>query len=65
MPLTNHIFFADDSIFFCKADLDTNRKIQKVLTYEKSLGQKINMEKTVRVFSRNVIGDLKSKLSAL
>lgn len=53
-PLIHHLLFVDDSVIFCKAVVEINRKIQKLLLeYEKALRQCINIDKTAMVFSRN------------
>jgi hypothetical protein len=50
----NHLFFADDSLLFCKTNIIEWGRIQQILkTYERASGQKINREKTSIFFSRN------------
>jgi hypothetical protein len=45
-PKINHLFFADDSVLFCKANAKEWEKIQALLElYEKASGQKLNREK--------------------
>lgn len=52
--MLNHLFFADDSLLFCKADLTEWFCIQKVLEdYEKTSGQNLNKGKTSLFFSQN------------
>ena len=49
-----HLFFADDSIIFCKATLDECQKLKSILfEYEEALGQKVNTEKSSIFFSPN------------
>jgi hypothetical protein len=58
-----HLFFADDSLLFCKADTVEWYCIQKVLDdYEKASGQKINKNKTSLFFSRNTKEDVKNQI---
>lgn len=62
----SHLLFVNDSIIFCKTDLDTNKEIQIVLnSYGRVLGQRINFEKTTMVFSRNVQANTKVELTTL
>ena len=43
----NNLFFADDSLFFCRANLDEWNKMQEILEmYESSFGHRLNREKT-------------------
>lgn len=50
----NHLFFADDSLLFCKANVDEWTRIQEILgSYEKASGQKLNRDKTSIFFSQN------------
>ncbi|KAL9674851.1 hypothetical protein QQ045_003050 [Rhodiola kirilowii] len=53
-PVVSHLFFADDSIFFIKAnerEVDVFRSI--LAQYEMVSGQRINLEKLEVVFSHN------------
>lgn len=51
----NHLFFfADDSLFFCKANIKEWSNLQQVLDkYEQALEQRLNKEKTYIFFSRS------------
>ena len=54
-PKISHIFFADDSLLFCRAQISDIRAIQGILDqYEKASGQRINKEKTTLFFSKVV-----------
>nr|XP_023876772.1 uncharacterized protein LOC111989214 [Quercus suber] len=53
-PQTSHLFFADDSIVFCRATLNEGSRVLKVLeAYEAESGQQLNKEKTSLFFSKN------------
>lgn len=55
-PVISHMFFADDSYLFCKADLkDAESVLDLFNTYEKASGQQVNKEKSSIFFSSNVI----------
>jgi hypothetical protein len=50
----NHLFFANDSLPFCRANLREWGTIQEVLLcYENASGQKVNRDTTSCFFSRN------------
>ncbi|XP_041025465.1 uncharacterized protein LOC121265859 [Juglans microcarpa x Juglans regia] len=50
----NHLFFADDSLHFCKANaMEWSRLIDILSMYEKASGQRLNKDKTSIQFSRN------------
>ena len=66
-PRLTHLFFADDSLVFCKATLDECQKIQTLLSvYEKASGQQLNRNKTGLFFSKsippNILGQIKDFL---
>jgi ribonuclease HI len=53
-PQITNLFFADDSLLFCRASLRECHKIQEILAiYEKASGQQLNRAKTNLFFSRN------------
>ncbi|XP_042944649.1 uncharacterized protein LOC122278535 [Carya illinoinensis] len=64
-PRINNLLFADDSLFFCRATLQTNADIHQLLKeYELASGQKVNKEKTAMVLSTNVNPQLQQEIMA-
>jgi hypothetical protein len=62
----NHLFFADDSLLFCKANIFEWMHIQEVLrVYEEVLGQKLNRGKTSVFFSRNTKVDTRDHIMSV
>jgi ribonuclease HI/exonuclease III len=56
----NHLFFADDSLLFCKATIHEWRVLNEVLDlYGKASGQRLNKDKTSVFFSRNTTQEVK------
>lgn len=54
-PVIHHLLFADDSFLFDEATEIECRKFQHILsTYKRASGQKINLQKSSVVFSKNV-----------
>ena len=50
----SHLLFADDSLIFCKANMNECKRVWEILQdYEVSSGQKMNREKTSLFFSKN------------
>ena len=55
-PRVLHLFFADDSVLFCRATEDECQWVLDILAiYERGTGQKINREKNNIFFSSNTI----------
>ena len=53
-PKVTHLFFADDSILFCKASLEECHLLRSTLMeYEEASGQKVNTDKSSIFFSPN------------
>ena len=52
--MVNHLFFANDSLLFCKASSQECQKLLEILKlYEDASGQKINVDKSSVFFSHN------------
>ena len=55
MLFRSHLFFADDSLLFCRANSEECNKVLELLSvYEEVSGQKLNKEKTALFFSNAV-----------
>ena len=62
-PKITNIFFADDSLLFCRATRVECQKIQDILwLYEKASRQKLNRDKTTLFFSRNTLQTMQEEL---
>ncbi|KAL0413689.1 UNVERIFIED_CONTAM: hypothetical protein Sradi_1570600 [Sesamum radiatum] len=59
-PRDSHLLFADDSLIFCQATIDTALCILEVLgIFGRAAGQKINFNKSSVVFNRNTEASLR------
>ena len=59
----SHLFFADDSLLFCKASMSQWNSLSKILRiYKAASGQKLNNDKTTIFFSRNTQVDIKEAI---
>ena len=57
-PRITHLFFADDSLLFCRAREEECQSLLEVLTkYEKSSGQQINRTKTIIFCNKSANAD--------
>jgi hypothetical protein len=62
----NHLFFLDDSLLFCRMNIDEWNNMQEILEmYEKSFGQKLNREKMSLFFSKNTKVEVWAHIKAL
>ena len=62
-PMVTHLFFANDSLLFCKASIQECQKLMAILDlYEATSGQKINEDKSSISFSQNTPSNLKAKV---
>ena len=62
-PILSHLFFADNSLIFCKASLEECDALQKVLrVYGEASGQQLNRAKTSLFFSSNTPTTIKEEI---
>jgi hypothetical protein len=65
-PRLSHLFFADDSLLFCKANSVEWRRLMRILeVYEAGSGQKLNLQKTSIIFSRNTCAAKRQEILSL
>jgi hypothetical protein len=65
-PRLSHLFFADDSVIFCRASQHEGGVLQAILKlYERASGQKINEEKTTFFFSKNTPYAVRSEILSM
>ena len=58
-----HLLFADDSLLFCRLNLEECDKVLEILNiYEGALGQKVNRSKTVLFFSKSTTTDARAQI---
>ena len=62
-PRLTHLFFADDSIVFCRATIAECHMIQKLLScYERASGQMLNRCKTGLFFSKSTASEIQNQI---
>lgn len=62
-PRLTHLFFADDSLLFCRASIQECNHIQAILAdYEVASGQKLNRDKTTLFFSKATSPDTRENI---
>ena len=65
-PKLTHLFFADDSLLFCRSITNDCNNVLKLLgEYESWSGQKINKDKTAIFFSKSTSDEAKSSTKNL
>ena len=65
-PSVTHLFFADNSILFCKVNPDGCQELKLILQkYEDASGQKINTDKSSIFFSTNTIQNTKDAIFSI
>ncbi|XP_057779546.1 uncharacterized protein LOC130998129 [Salvia miltiorrhiza] len=65
-PFISHLMFADDCLFFCRAEAQECEVLKRVLRdYEEASGQAINLQKSGIFFSSNVSEVLRADISSI
>ena len=65
-PRVSHLFFADNSVLFCREkESECQVILDNLSVYERGLGQKINKDKTNIFFSANTQHDLQARIQQL
>lgn len=62
-PAVSHLLFADDSLFFCKAEIQECAELLKIInSYGLASGQQLNREKSGILFGNRVVAEKKMDL---
>ena len=62
-PKLIHLFFADDSLLFCRSTIHDCQKVMDILSsYEAVSGQKLNRDKTTLFFSKSTPSDMQRQI---
>ena len=65
-PKVSHLFFANDSVLFCRAtEAECNKIVEILEVYKRGSGQKINREKTNLFFNSNTPLPLQEQIQQL
>ena len=62
-PSESHLLFADDSLFFCKAEPREFEEVMKVVrNYGKASGQCINFDKSFVLFGKRINANIRQEI---
>ncbi|XP_010474595.1 PREDICTED: uncharacterized protein LOC104754152 [Camelina sativa] len=65
-PTISHLLFADDSLFFCKAEVSECRTVMNIIVdYGRATGQEVNLEKSSIMFGKKVPPETKSQIKSV